>query len=55
MSERPFDLQSRDEEILASIIDGTSYTEEAQSRIEYLLLELKAVIAGGGDYEDLSN
>lgn len=55
MAERPFELQSRDEEILASIIDGTSYTEEAQSRIEYLLLELKAVIAGGGDYEDLSN
>lgn len=55
MSERPFELQSRDEEILASIIDGTSYTEEAQSRIEYLLLELKAVIASGGNYEDLSN
>lgn len=55
MSDRPFELQSRDEEILASIIDGTSYTEEAQSRIEYLLLELKTVIAGGGDYEDLSN
>lgn len=55
MSERPFDLQSRDEEILAATIDGTEYTAEPQSRIEYLLLELKAVIAGGGDYEDLSN
>ena len=52
MSERPFDLQSRDEEILASIIDGTSYTEEAQSRIEYLLLELKEVIEGGGSSTD---
>ncbi len=55
MSERPFDLQSRDEEILAATIDGTEYTAEPQSRIEYLLLELKAVIAGGGDYENLSN
>ena len=55
MSDRPFELQSRDEEILAATIDGTEYTAEPQSRIEYLLLELKAVIAGGGDYEDLSN
>lgn len=55
MSERPFDLQSRDEEILAATIDGTEYTDEPQSRIEYLLLELKGVIEGGGDYEDLSN
>jgi hypothetical protein len=58
MSERPFDLQSRDEEILAATIDGTEYTDEPQSRIEYLLLELKEVIEGGGsssDYADLSN
>ena len=55
MAERPFDLQSRDEKILAATIDGTEYTDEPESRIEYLLLELKAVIAGGGDYEDLSN
>lgn len=49
---RPFELQSRDEEILASIIDGTEYTEEAQSRIEYLLLELKSVIEAGGSSSD---
>lgn len=48
MSERPFELQSRDEEILAATIDGTSYTDEPQSRIEYLLLELKDLIEGGG-------
>lgn len=49
---RPFELQSRDEEILASIIDGTEYDEEAQSRIEYLLLELKGVIEAGGSSSD---
>lgn len=49
---RPFELQSRDEEILASIIDGTEYDEEAQSRIEYLLLELKAAIEAGGSSSD---
>lgn len=49
---RPFKLQSRDEEILASIIDGTEYDEEAQSRIEYLLLELKSVIEAGGSSSD---
>ena len=49
---RPFELQSRDEEILASIIDGTEYDEEAQSRIEYLLLELKSVIEAGGSSSD---
>ena len=47
MSDRPFELQSRDEEILAAIIDGTEYTDEPQSRIEYLLLELKAAIEAG--------
>lgn len=39
---RDFELQSRDEEILASIIDGTEYTAEPESRIEELLLELLA-------------
>jgi hypothetical protein len=52
MSERPFDLQSRDEEILAATIDGTEYTDKPQSRIEYLLLELKEVIEGGGSSSD---
>lgn len=48
MADRPFELQSRDEEILAATIDGTEYTNEPQSRIEYLLLELKDAIEGGG-------
>lgn len=52
MSERPFDLQSRDEEILAATIDGTEYADEPQSRIEYLLLELKGVIEEGGSSTD---
>lgn len=52
MSERPFELQSRDEEILAATIDGTEYTDEPQSRIEYLLLELKDIIEGGGSSTD---
>ena len=48
---RDFELQSRDEEILASIIDGTEYTADPESRIEYLLIELKEAIEGGsGDY-----
>lgn len=52
-----FDItpQSRDEDILVSIIEGTEYTEPAESRIEYRLLQLKEVIEGGGDYEDLAN
>lgn len=52
-----FDItpQSRDEDILVSIIEGTEYTEPAESRIEYRLLQLKEVIEGGGDYENLSN
>lgn len=49
---RPFELQSRDEKILASIIDSTEYDEEAQSRIEYLLLELKSAIEAGGSSSD---
>lgn len=52
MADRPFELQSRDEEILAATIDGTEYTDEPQSRIEYLLLELKKAIEGGGSSSD---
>ena len=52
MADRPFELQSRDEEILAATIDGTEYTNEPQSRIEYLLLELKDAIEGGGSSAD---
>ena len=52
MADRPFDLQSRDEEILAATIDGSEYTDVPQSRIEYLLLELKEVIEGGGSSTD---
>lgn len=41
---------SRNEAIIQSIIDGTSYTEKPQSRLEALLLELKEVIeTSGGD------
>lgn len=52
--------QSRNEAILRATIDGTEYTDPPQSRIEDLLLELKAAIeAGGGggtsNYEALSN
>jgi hypothetical protein len=47
---------SRIEDILVATIDGTPYTEPAESRIEGRLIELKeAIEAGGGDYEDLSN
>lgn len=49
---RDFELQSRDEEILASIIDGTEYTADPESRIEELLLELKDAIEGGGSSTD---
>lgn len=55
-------LGSRTEDILRSTIDGTSYDEAPQSRIEELLIELKEVIeAGGGggggttNYNALSN
>ena len=50
--------QSRTEEILYDMIHSLEYTERPQSRIEELLLELKAVIeAGSGttDYDDLEN
>lgn len=48
-----FDItpQSRDEEIIKSIVDGTPYDEPAESRIEYRLIELKeAIETGGGSY-----
>lgn len=40
--------QSRNEEILRSIIDETEYNKTPQSREEELLLELKQAIEGGG-------
>lgn len=40
--------QSRVEEILIATINGTEYENLPQSRIEYLLLELKAAIEAGG-------
>jgi hypothetical protein len=51
--------ESRIENILEATIAGEPYTDDAQSRIEALLIELKAVIEGGGggttDYTDLEN
>ena len=52
--------QSRNEAILAATVDGTQYTDPPQSRIEDLLLQLKAKIEQGGgggtsDYDDLTN
>ena len=52
MSDRPFELQSRDEKILAAIIDGTEYTDVPQSRIEYLLLELNGTLDGKADLDE---
>ena len=44
--------QGRNEQILQSIIDNTPYTKEPESRMEALLIELKAKIeGGGGDYQ----
>jgi len=40
--------QSRAEEILIATINGTEYSNLPQSRIEYLLLELKEAIEAGG-------
>ena len=40
--------ESRNEQILRAMIDGTEYTDEPQSRIETLLLELKETIEAGG-------
>jgi hypothetical protein len=51
--------ESRIENILETTIAGEPYTDDAQSRIEALLIELKAAIEGGGggttDYTDLEN
>lgn len=51
--------ESRIENILEATIAGEPYTEQPQSRIEALLIELKAAIEGGGggtpDYTQLSN
>lgn len=41
-------MSGRNEDILRSMIDGTSYTKEPKSRNEELLLELKDVIEAGG-------
>ena len=52
------EIPGRDEQILTSIINGTEYTKVPQSRIEYLLLQLKALIEGGlgvSDYTELDN
>lgn len=40
--------QSRNEEILQSIVDETTYTKQPQSREEILLLEIKNLIEQGG-------
>lgn len=40
--------QGRNEQILQSIIDNTPYDKEPESRMEELLIELKAKIEGGG-------
>ena len=40
--------QSRAEEILIATINGTEYSNLPQSRLEYLLLELKEAIEAGG-------
>lgn len=52
------DIPSRSEQIMQSIIDGTTYTDPPLSRNEDLLLKIKNVIEQGGgttDYSDLSN
>lgn len=43
---------SRIEDILVATIDGTPYTEPAESRIEGRLIELKEVIEAGGSSTD---
>jgi hypothetical protein len=40
--------ESRAESILVATIDGEEYTSLPQSRLEYLLLQLKDVIEQGG-------
>ena len=52
-------MDSRNEDILAAMINGTEYEEVPQSRMEALLLELKDIIdsggGGGGDASPLTN
>lgn len=43
--------QSRSEEILRAIIDGNQYDRKAQSRIEYLLMQLIGVLDGKADLD----
>lgn len=45
-------MQSRNEDILRATIDGTVYDKPAQSRVEFLLLELKDAIESGGAYRN---
>lgn len=53
--------QSRNEDILQSIVDATQYTDPPKSRVEDLLLQVKEAIEEGGggggtsNYNDLSN
>ena len=53
--------QSRNEDILQSIVDATQYTDPPKSRVEDLLLQVKEAIeeggggGGTGDYDDLEN
>lgn len=47
-------IQSRVEKILQAIIDGTPYTDEPQSRIEELLIEILEGGGGGGGKETLN-
>ena len=52
------EIPGRDEQIIQATLDGVPYTGLPKSRIEVLLLELKALIEGGtgvSDYEELSN
>lgn len=44
--------QSRVEEILQATIDGSEYDKPAQSRVEYLLKQLKELIESGGSSDE---
>jgi hypothetical protein len=44
--------QSRVEEILQATINGSEYDKPAQSRVEYLLKELKELIESGGSSDE---
>ena len=49
------EFPSREELILQSMIDGTDYNEPPKSRVEYLLLQLKAIIEAWMEGRDLTN